>query len=236
MKKWLIWPREHRKDWPILVSIVVGFLNIEVATPFILKGFFELSGTRLGVSAGIWASVELCWWSYFSGWLYRNKIRKLGSVTEIINIGKAAKKFDWRGFSLPKTGDPYLVIKIKDFIRKHSIDNFDPDKYEDDHFFISLISLLKGFGYVLTCGLIFVMGFLPLWWVFALMVCRLLRWRLAYLALFSSNFLKNYLMASVYEKIGFLWWIVLFIMSVIAMSYILKTIANKLKLITKNHP
>ena len=236
MEKWLLWLREHRKDWPISVSIVVGILNIEVATPLILKGFFGLSGTDLGISAGMWASTELCWWSYFSGWLYINKIRKLGPITEIINIGEAAKKFNWREFLLPKKGDPYLVVKIKDFVRKHSIDNFDPDRYEEDQFFISLVGVLKSFGYILTCGLIFAMGFLPLWWIFALMVCRLLKWKLAYIALFSSNFMKNYLLASIYEKIGFWWWIALFIMSAIVMSYIFKTIANRLKPIVKNRP
>lgn len=190
----------------------------------------------LRIAAGTWASVELCWWNYLSGWIYKNKIRKLDTVNEVINMSEAAKDFDWRKFLLPKKGDPYFVAKIKDFIRKHSIDNFDPDNYKDDHFFISLIGALKSFGYLLTCGLIFVMGFLPLWWIFALMVCRLLRWKLAYVSLFVSNFIKNYLLASIYEKIGFWWWIVLFLLLAVIMSYILKMIVKNTRQINQNHP
>lgn len=235
MKKWLLWLREHCKDWPVLVSLMVGFFNIEVATPVILRGILGLSGIKLGIAAGIWASTELCWWTYFSGWLYKTKIRKLDAVNEVISMGEAAKDFDWRKFLMPKKGDPYFIVKIKDFIRKHSIDNFDPDNYKDDHFFISLMGALKGLGYILTCGLIFMMGFLPLWWIFALMVCRLLRWRLAYLSLFTSNFIKNYLLAAVYEKIGFWWWIGLFLLSAVIMSYILKMVVKNIKQISKNH-
>lgn len=234
--RWVVWIREHKEDWPIFVSIIVGFLNTEVATPFILKGIFGLSGSRLGTAAGTWASTELCWWTWFSGWLYKNKIRKLSAVNEAINLGQEAKKeFDLRRFLMSKKGDHYLVAKVKDFIRKHSIDNFDPENYRDDHFFISLVNVFKIVGYILACGLIFVMGLLPLWWIFALMVCRLLNWKLAYLALFSSNFLKNYLLAFIYEKIGFWWWIGLFILSVFVMGYILKMIIKKIKQAEKNH-
>lgn len=229
MKKWLIWIRRHREDWPIFLSIVIGFLNTEIVTPFILHGIFKLSGKTLGLAAGTWASTELCWWNYFSGWLYQNKLRKINAVTEVISIGEAAKEFDWRNFLQSKKGDPYLFATIKDFIRKHSIDSFDPDNYKDDNFFNSLMSGLKAFGYILTCILIFVMSLLPLWWILALMVCRLLKWKLAYLALLVGNFLKNYWMALVYDKIGFWWWIMIFILSVIIMSYILKIIVKKFK-------
>lgn len=236
LKRWLIWIREHRKDWPAFVSIVVGVLNIEVATPFILKGIFGLSGSRLGTAAGIWASTELCWWIWFSGWLYKNKIRQLTTVNDAINLGQEAKKeFDLRKFLLSKKGDPYLIARIKDFVRKHSIDNFDPDKYRDDHFFIRLVHALKIIGYILTCGLIFVMGLLPLWWIFALMVCRLLKWNLAYLALFVSNFIKNYWLAFIYEKIGFWWWITLLLLSIMGMSYVLKMIVKSITQVNKNH-
>lgn len=235
MKRWLFWLRIHRKDWPILVSIVIGFLNTEVATPFILKGIFGLSGIRLGMAAGLWASTELSWWFYFSGWLYQHKIRQLSTVNEAISLGQEAKEFDLRKFLLPKKGDPYFIVKIKEFITKHSIDSFDPDRYKDDHFFISLVNALKVFGYLLACSLIFIMGLLPLWWIFALMVCRLLRWRLAYVVLFASNFIKNYSLAFVYEEIGFWWWIMLFFASVIVMSYILKTIVKNVKHISNDH-
>lgn len=234
MEKCLGWARICRKDWPIFVSVVVGFLNTEVATPFILKGILGLNGRSLGVAAGMWASTELCWWIYFSGWLYKNKIRRLTTVNEAIDLGKAIKEFDWKEFLLPKKGDPYFIAKTKNFIKKHSIDNFDPENYKNNRFFDSLIGVLKGFGYIFTCGFIFVMGFLPLWWVFALMVCRLLKWRLAYLILFASNFLKNYFLAFIYEKIGFWWWIALFALSVFAMSYVFKVIVKNLKQVNEN--
>jgi len=229
LKKWLAWIRKHHKDWPIFISIMIGFLNTEFVTPFILRGIFRLTGIGLRIATGTWASIELCWWNYFSGWLYENKIQHLGPVVEVINMKEAAKEFDWKKFLLPKKGDPYLVVKIKDFIRKHSIDNFDQDNYKNDNFFVSLVGVLRELRYVFTCSLIFVMGLLPVWWILALMVCRVLKWRLAYLALFTSNFLKNYLLAFIYEKIGFWWWIALFILSVIVMSYILKAIIKILK-------
>lgn len=235
MHKWFLWLRKYRKDWPILVSTIVGFLNTEVATPFILRGIFGLSGNNLGIAAGSWASTELCWWNWFAGWIYRDKIQKLSTVQEAISLKQEAKEFDFRKFLLPKKGDPYFIVKIKDFIRNHSIDNFDPDKYEDDRFFNNLVSTLKVFGYLLTCGLIFIMGLLPLWWILALMVCRLLRWRLAYIALFSSNFLKNYWLALIYDKVGFWWWITLFFVSVVVMSYVFKLIVKNVKQINENH-
>ena len=235
MNKWLNWIREHRKDWPIFFSIVIGFLNTEVATPFILRGIFGLNGKALGVAAGMWASTELSWWFYFSGWLYKNKIRKLAAIKEAIDLGQEAKEFDFRKFLLPKRGDPYFIVKIKDFIRNHSIDNFDPDKYQEDHFFNNLINALKVFGYILTCSLVFIMGLLPLWWIFALMVCRLFRWRLAYAVLFIGNFLKNYWLALIYDKVGFWWWITLFFVSALFMSYIFKKIVNNIKKMNENH-
>lgn len=229
MKKWLNRIRKYRGDWPIFVSIVVGFLNTEVVTPFVLRGILKLSGIKLGVAAGTWASIELCWWFYFSNWLYENKIRKLATINEAINLGKAVKEFDWREFLEPQKGDPYFVAKVKGFIKKHSIDNFDLDNYQDNNLFTSLVGTLKGFGYLLTCSLIFMMGLLPLWWLFALMICRLLKWRLAYLVLFTSNFLKNYLLASIYEKVGFWWWIGLFVLSVLFISYVFKIIVKSIK-------
>lgn len=235
MKKWLGWVREHWSDWPIFVSIVIGFLNTEVATPFIFKGILDLSGGALGAAAGTWATAELSWWFYFSGWLYNNKIRKLASIKEAINLGQEAKEFDFRKFLLPKIGDPYFIVKIKNFIRNHSIDNFDYDKYQNDHFFNNLVNTLKVFGYILTCGLVFIMGLLPLWWIFALMVCRLLKWRLASAALFTGNFLKNYYLALIYERVGFWWWITLFFASVLIMSYVFKMIVKNVKQVSKDH-
>jgi hypothetical protein len=183
----------------------------------------------------MWASIELCWWFWFTGWLYKNKIRKLSTVNEAIHIGEAIKKTDLLEFLQPREGDPPFVVLIKNSVRKHSVDNFNLENYQNDHFFKSLVGILKGFGYILTCGLIFIMGLLPLWWIFGLMICRLVRWRIAYVALFTSNFLKNYLLAFAYNKIGFCWWMTLFILSAVFMSYVLEIIMKNYGRAGKDH-
>ena len=235
MKKWLDWIRGHHKDWPVLVSVVIGFLNTEFAIPVILAGFLNLSGVRLGLAAGIWASSELSWWNYFSGWLFKKKIQAIPTVSEAIDMGqKVIDKFDLKEFLKPNPGDIYVVQQIKNFVHKHSIDNFDFDNYQNNIFFVKLVNFLKGVGYLLTCFFVFGVGLLPFFWIFSLMVCRLLKWRVAYLALFTSNFIKNYFLALVYDRVGFWPWFLSFLAFVAVLSYLLKKIIKSLKPVEQN--
>src|SRR3989344_4314139 len=196
-KSWFIRAKGFicKSNWPFLVAFIVATLNTEFAIPFVLVGIFELTGHNLSLAAGIWASTELCWWFWFSGWLYREKIRKISTVAEAIDISqKAAKGFDLREFLGPNLGDLYPVVLVKDFARNHGIENFDIDNYQDNPIFISI----RRFGYIISC-------------------------------VFISNFLKNYYLAQVYEKIGFWWFALFFVAFILTMSYIVKSIIKKLK-------
>ncbi|OGM99943.1 MAG: hypothetical protein A3B91_04885 [Candidatus Yanofskybacteria bacterium RIFCSPHIGHO2_02_FULL_41_29] len=227
-KSWFIRAKGFicKSNWPFLVAFIVATLNTEFAIPFVLVGIFELTGHNLSLAAGIWASTELCWWFWFSGWLYREKIRKISTVAEAIDISqKAAKGFDLREFLRPNLGDLYPVVLVKDFARKHGIENFDIDNYQDNPIFIAI----RRFGYIISCVFIFIFGLLPLFWILGLMVCRATKWKLALALLFISNFLKNYYLAQVYEKIGFWWFALFFVAFILTMSYIVKSIIKKLK-------
>ena len=197
--KWFLKFVHDKKNRPFLIALVVAVLNTEVAIPFILVGIFCLSGNSLSIAAGTWASTELCWWFWFSGWFYKEKIRRLTVISEAINIGQeAAKKFDVVEFLKPNKNDHYLLIKIKDLARKHSIENFDLDNYQDNPIFIAV----KSVSYTLVCFLVFFLGLLPWFWIIGLMICQVIRWRLPLLLIFVANFLKNYYLAQFYEKIG----------------------------------
>lgn len=231
LRRWLVWIRDHRKDWPVLVSILVGFFNTEFVIPVVFRGIFDLSGRKLALAAGTWATTELCWWIFFSGWLFLKKIRNIPTVSEAINVGhEVVDRFDLKELLKPRPGDIYLVAQIKRFAIKHSIDNFDLDNYQDNPVFLSLVNFLKGIGYFLACLFIFVIGFLPFFWIFGLMACRWLKWRWAYLPLFTSNFLKNYFMALVYDRIGFWPWLISFVIFLSFLAYIIKRMIKKLKL------
>jgi len=224
--KWLIAFVRNPKNWPFLVAFIVMCFNTEFAIPFILVGIFDLAGRSLSIAAGMWASTELCWWNWFSGWLYKEKIRKMESVAEAINIGQeAVKRFDLGEFLKSKPGDLFIVAKVKEFARKHGVDNFDLDNYQDNPVFIASRRL----GYTLSLMLVAIFGFLPLFWIIALMICRMTKWKMAYMLLFACNFFKNYYLAYFYEQIGFWWFILCFVAFAVLVSYLTKRFVKKLK-------
>ena len=141
------------------------------------------------------------------------------------DLGAGFIVFDLREFLRPNLGDLYPVVLVKDFARKHGIENFDIDNYQDNPIFIAI----RRFGYIISCVFIFIFGLLPLFWILGLMVCRATKWKLALALLFISNFLKNYYLAQVYEKIGFWWFALFFVAFILTMSYIVKSIIKKLK-------
>lgn len=223
LKEWFAWLRKHRKDWPIFVALIVICLNIElVVTPHILKGIFDLSGQDLAMSAGIWSSVELGWWIFFSIWLFKEKIRKLTSVDKAINLGKEViEDVNWDKIFEPASRDSFPIRRGKEFIRNH-IRDFDLAKRQEDTGFMIIFGFARGLGYILACLLIFAFALLPLFWTIGLMICRLVGWRMAYAALFSGNFIKNYFLAGVYERIGFWWLLFGFILMAVVIGFIVK--------------
>lgn len=225
MKKWLTWLKNRNKDWPILISLIVASLNIElVVAPHILNGIFGLTGDNLRLSAGMWSSVEMFWWVFFSGWLFKEKIRKLSAVSEAIDLGhEAIDKFDIREILKPKPNDPYLILKLKGLAQKH-IEDFDLYNYQEDKTFLALFGFAKGLGYFFTCLFVVFIALLPLFWIFSLMICRLTGWRMAYFSLFLGNFIKNYFFAYIYELIGFWMLLLLFIAAVIIFGYMAKKV------------
>lgn len=230
IREWMSWIREHRKDWPVLVALMVFCLNIElVVTPYILGGLFGLSEKKLRIAAGSWSSVELVWWIWFSIWLFREKIRKNKTVNQAIEIGRDfVDNFTWQEFLVKKPGDSFLVRNFKDIVAKR-VKEFDLDNYKDDGAFMVLFGYAKGLGYAFCCLLVFVFGLMPLFWILGLMICRLVKRRFTYLALFISNFIKNYYFAVLYERIGFWWLLAAFILMVIMVSFILKKFMNILR-------
>ena len=230
LRRWLTWLKDHRKDWPVFISLIVFCLNIElVVTPHSLKGTLGLSGRELRLAAGAWSSVELCWWIWFSFWLFREKIRKLASVNKAIELGREFfEEFSLQDFFKPKLNDPFIVRRVKTVIYKH-IRDFDLDTYQEDGAFMELFGFAKGVGYFFACSLVFIFGLMPLFWLFGLMMCRMVGWRMAYVALFVSNFIKNYFFALIYEKIGFWWLFMAFVLLVMIISAVIKRGASVLK-------
>ena len=212
MKKWLIWLREHREDWPIFVSIIVFFLNIEiVVTPYILAGWIGLEGYNLRFMAGIWSTVEMPWWIYFSAWLPKEKMGGVG-------------KSRLRDIFKPKSDDRFWLIKLKVFFNKHIVEKFDLENYRSDKLFKIIAGHLKDYGYLTNSVFILIFSLVPSYWVVALMVCRITRWFSLYAILLIGNFIKNYFFAYVYELIG-LWWLLVVILIVLVVTgFIIKKI------------
>lgn len=230
MKKWLSWLRKHRKDWPVFVSLMVICLNIElVVTPRILRGIFGLSGHDLGMAAGFWSSAELLWWIWFSLWLFKEKIRKLASVNQAIEVSREIfDDFDWQEFLKPRPGDSFLLWRLKNMAYRH-IREFDLDQHQKDGAFMEILGFAKGLGYVLACFLVAIFGLMPLFWILGLMICLSVKWRMAYAALFVSNFIKNYFFAALYEEIGFWWLLGAFVLMVFVVSFVVGRLMNILR-------
>lgn len=235
LKRWFAWMGRHRRDWPFIVSSLIACGNTEVAISVILSPIFGLTGSSLGLAAGLWATSELTWWNWFSGWFYRVKLSKISAINEAVALKDEAKDFDFIKFLELRKSDPSLIIEVKKFIKKHVVENFDIDRYHNDTFFKKLLSALIVLGYVLACILIFTLGLLPFWWVFALMLCRFLKWKSAYVALYSGNFIKNYFLAYFYEELGFWLWATMLVVSALVMIFILRWITRCQESVLNDH-
>ena len=206
LSRWLNWIREHRRDWPILVSTILFLLNVEiVVTPYILANLLGLDGRELRLVAGTWSDIEMCWWIYFSVWLANEKMRRVGRPRILKDILK------------PKDGDKWWLARSKGLLNKYIVEKFDLENYKSDKFFKALSDSLKGYGYLPNVLFIFIFALVPGFWALALMVCRITKWMSLYAVLMLGNFLKNYFFAYVYELIGF-WWLLALIFLVSAVT------------------
>lgn len=210
MRKWLVWIREHREDWPTFLSFLILLLNVEiVVTPYILAGLIGLHGEILRRIAGVWSTAEMCWWIYFSVWLTREKME---------NVGKSKLRDVFK----TQESDHHLLIKAKKFFRKHILENFDLENYKGDKLFKIISKSLRDYGYLTNCFFIFIFSLLPGYWILALMMSRITKWTSLYLVLLVGNFLKNYFLAYVYELIGFWWLLVVTTLVLVAVGFVVK--------------
>lgn len=214
--KWLVWIKEHKRDWPLFVSAIIFGLNTElVVTPYILDGLLGLSGRELRFWAGAWSTIEMPWWIYFSIWLAKEKMKNLGR-SRLIDIFR------------PQEKDYFWLTKFKELFNKYIIEKFDLENYRSDRLFRAISDYLRGYGYLANFIFIFIFSLIPGYWVLALMVCRITRWWSLYAVLFVGNFLKNYFFAYVYELTGFWWLLALIFLTLIFVGIMIKKIVINL--------
>lgn len=180
------------KERVFYIAAVVLALNMEaIVIPFILKPI-GLSGLDLKIAAGVWATVEIIFWYWFSGWVGR-WFKNLPKVQEAVEDAKGIKEeAERRG----------ILTYIKNWIWKHLLYDFSPDNYKQK----KLFSFLFRVGYVIACLFMFFLGAMPFFWIFALMVCRAKNWKIGFFALALGNLLKNVLFAHGWDYVWpFLW-------------------------------
>ena len=165
-------------EWPVRWAILVLILNMElVVIPIILKGMLGLDGWYLKTAAMFWATGEIYFWYWFSGWL-AVKMKNHQEVRDAIGIGKEA---------IPEVKNSISYRRADQWIRKNIIDRFDPNKYQKGR--INLF--LKGCGYIFGLPLFFILGLIPCLWVFGITATRIKNWRLGFWFLILGNMLKN---------------------------------------------
>lgn len=182
------------QNWRVKLSAVVIVLNLElVVIPWILIWLFELSGPALRNAAGSWATVEMCWWVYFSGWASR----EAGKLQQVVGVREATSEF-------VEEVKEDTVVKIEEFIEDHTFRKFDLERLKGSRPYIFSVRIIKAFGYTFGFLFVFFLSAIPFpgVWIPGLAFCRKNNWTFGYFALFTGNFMKNYFYAYVWE---FLW-------------------------------
>jgi len=181
-------------NWRVRISAIVIAFNIEIVViPVILIGILRLSGSVLRNVSSIWATVEMCWWVYFSGWVPK-EAAKIKQVAEAIELGKeVGPEF------VSEAKDTDSARKVEEFVAGYTLGKFDFEKWKDSWF----VSALKFLGYTFGCLFILFISAIPFpgIWIPGLAICRKNDWKLGYAALFIGNFAKNYLFAVIWEYI-----------------------------------
>lgn len=186
------------RNWRTKLSAVVIAFNIEIVViPWILIWIFKLSGPVLRNTTGIWATVEMSWWIYYSSWA-PNEAAKIKSVAEVIELGEeVGPEF------VSEVQETDAVKKIIEFVDDHTVGKFDIEHWKNSGPYVYTMAVLKVFGY--TFGWLFILFVsaipFPGIWIPGLAVCRKQGWKFGYVALFIGNFIKSYFYAYVWEML-----------------------------------
>jgi len=176
--------------------MVVAIFNIElVVIPWILILVFNLFGSALRITAGIWATCEMCWWVYYSSWASSNA-SKIKSIAKAIELGEeVGPEF------VSEVQETDAARKIIEFIQGHTLEKFDANHWQDSMAYVYIAGMLKLFGYVLGWLFILFIASIPFpgVWIPGLVISRRNNWKFGYLALFAGNFMKNYFYAYIWE-------------------------------------
>lgn len=163
---------------PVKLAILVVILNMElVVIPIILKGMLGFEGAELKVTAAIWATGEICFWYWFSGWLLL-ELKKTKGAIEAIEIGREA---------IPEVKMSNFYYRAEEWTRKNIIDRFNPDNYDKKFLYL----LLRGCGYVFGLPTFFFLGLIPFMLAFGIIAIRIKNWKLGFGFLIAGNMLKN---------------------------------------------
>lgn len=168
-----------------------------VVIPWFFIKILGLSGEALKFIAGIWATAEMYYWWWFSGWVILWST-KTDPVKKAINIGKEV--IDTGRKITPSLKNTKIFKMIEDWIQDHLVDKFKPENYK----YRKLYKTILGLGYIASCVLLFCLGTipLPLFWIIGLVACRASNWRIGFLFLAMGNLFKNaYLFTLGWERI-----------------------------------
>ncbi len=187
------------QGWPILTSLGVGALNMEVVViPLILVGYFDLWGVELRITAICWATCELIYWYWFSGWL----VTRISRGQQAMEIIKNAVDFG-RSVIIPKAQKADIIGATREWAVSQ-IGKFNPDKYEDKRIFGFVRKhgrkTAKGTGKLLAGGLLIAVAAVPtpIFWIPALVACRAAKWRTGLFCMMIGNAIKNWIFCNVW--------------------------------------
>jgi hypothetical protein len=162
-----------------------------VVIPFILKGLLGLEGVALKMAAGSWATVELSFWYWFSGWAFK-KMRESKPIKEVALIIKSTGKKEFI-----EIRNTTLVQHLDSWIYEHIIVRFDPKNSSHKKLFI----FLKGLGYVFGLLAIFVVSIFPVIWFVPFTICRWADWKVGMSVIFAANFVRSVGFAEVWDYV-----------------------------------
>jgi len=166
----------------VRIAAIITLFNMEIVViPFILKGFLGLKGVALKVSAGSWATVELAFWYWFSGWVLK-KMRESKPVTEAVLIRRSIDREEFI-----EVRNTTLVQRLDNWVYEHIIGRFDPESNSRR----KLFAFLKGLGYAFGLPAIFMVSIFPVIWIVPFTLCRWTNWKLGVFVVFVANFLRN---------------------------------------------
>jgi hypothetical protein len=187
------WFEKALRSWPLLTSTGVGLLNMEVVViPFILIGYFDLWDVELKIAAICWATGELVYWFWFSGWL-----EKTSGGKRVIEVIKGARKFG-EDIIFPKAEEINIVETTKEWV-DGQVNKFNPNQYKDKRIFRFVKKhgkkTAKGTGKILAGGLLVAVAAVPtpILWIPALVACRAVKWKTGFFCMMIGNAIKNWI-------------------------------------------